>query len=146
MGKKDDTIQSSGLNDNDENKDIAEINEILESVPEEQKGTILKMMISSVQMKSMSSSENTISKKITEEHITQFLDVSKADMENSYAEKKQKKIFVFASLFLVMVFFVIIIILLKDIPDVMEKIIYSVVGLVAGAIGGYGYGKIKKDD
>lgn len=95
MGKKDDTIQSSGLNDNDENKDIAEINEILESVPEEQKGTILKMMISSVQMKSMSSSENTISKKITEEHITQFLDVSKADMENSYAEKKAEKNFCF---------------------------------------------------
>lgn len=35
---------------------------------------------------------------------------------------------------------IVIIILLKNQPSVMEKVIFSVVSLVAGALGGYGYG------
>ena len=45
-----------------------------------------------------------------------------------------------------MVFFVILIILLKDNTDVMEKIIYTVGGVIAGAFGGYGFGKNRNDE
>lgn len=45
-----------------------------------------------------------------------------------------------------MAFIVVIILLLKDIPDIMEKIIYTIGGLAAGAIGGYGFGKFKNDE
>ncbi len=39
-----------------------------------------------------------------------------------------------------------LIILLKDNPDIMEKIIYTVGGVVIGAFGGYGFGKNKGDE
>lgn len=45
-----------------------------------------------------------------------------------------------------MIFFIVVILILKDIPDVMEKIIYGLIGLVAGAFGGYGIGKNKRED
>ena len=45
-----------------------------------------------------------------------------------------------------MVFFILLVILLKDIPDVMEKIIYIVGGVVIGAFGGYGFGKNRNDE
>ena len=127
-------------------EDLENIDEILEGVPEEHKKTIQKLIISSIQMRGMISSENEVAKKITEEHITQYLEGSKLEMENSYEEKKHKKILVFLTIFLTMAFIVVIILLLKDIPDIMEKIIYTIGGLVAGAIGGYGFGKFKNDE
>lgn len=45
-----------------------------------------------------------------------------------------------------MAFIIIIIVLLKDNPEIMEKIIYTVGGVVIGAFGGYGYGKNKSED
>ena len=127
-------------------EDLENIDEILEGVPEEHKKTIQKLIISSIQMRGMISSENEVAKKITEEHITQYLEGTKLEMENSYEEKKHKKILVFLTIFLTMAFIVVIILLLKDIPDIMEKIIYTIGGLVAGAIGGYGFGKFKNDE
>lgn len=44
-----------------------------------------------------------------------------------------------------MVFFIIIIVLLKDSPDVMEKVLYAVGGVIAGAFGGYGLGQRKRE-
>ena len=127
-------------------EDLENIDEILEGVPEEHKKTIQKLIISSIQMRGMISSENEVAKKITEEHITQYLEGTKLEMENSYEEKKHKKILVFLTIFLTMAFIVVIILLLKDIPDIMEKIIYTIGGLAAGAIGGYGFGKFKNDE
>ena len=127
-------------------EDLENIDEILEGVPEEHKKTIQKLIISSIQMRGMISSENEVAKKITEEHITQYLEGTKLEMENSYEEKKHKKILVFLTIFLTMAFIVVIILLLKDIPDIMEKIIYTIGGLAAGAIGGYGFGKLKNDE
>ena len=67
-------------------------------------------------------------------------------MQNSYAEKKQNKIFAFLVLLMTMVFFVVIILILKDKPEIMEKILYTLGGLVAGAFGGYGFGKKRNED
>lgn len=35
--------------------------------------------------------------------------------------------------------------LLKDNPDIMEKVIYAAGGLIAGPVGGYGIGKNKTE-
>lgn len=129
-----------------DNIDTGEIFEGLEDVPEEKRKVIEKLMVSSIQMRGMISPENAISKKITEQHITQYLEGAREDMKNSYAEKKQSKIFLFFTLLISMVFFVIVIVILKDKPDIMEKVIYTLGGLVAGAFGGYGFGKKKNDD
>ena len=104
-------------------------------------------MISSVQMRSISSSpEAMVMKKLTPEHISQFLDGASQEMKNSYKEKFHKKIFTFLTMIVAMIFFVVIIILLKDAPDVMEKVLYAVGGVCAGAFGGYGLAKKQIDD
>lgn len=122
------------------------LSEVLDGVPEEERKVIEKRMVSMFQMGGSFSPESAISKKITEEHITQYLDGAREDMRNSYSEKKQGKIFLFLSLLLSMVFFIAVIVILKDQPDIMEKIIYTLGGLIAGAFGGYGFGKKKSGD
>ena len=62
-------------------------------------------------------------------------------MQKSYAERFHKKIFTFLTMIVAMAFFVVVIILLRDDTDVMEKVIYAVGGVCAGAFGGYGLAK-----
>lgn len=127
--------------------DEEELDEILEEVPPKHRKTIEKFMIaSSVQMRGMVAPESAIMKKVSEEHITEYLKGAREEMQNTFAEKRQNKIFVFVTLLASLVFFCIIILLLKDNPEVMEKIIYALIGLVAGAFGGYGVGKNKSDE
>ena len=45
-----------------------------------------------------------------------------------------------------MIFLVVVIVLLKDKPNIMEKMIYAAGGLIAGAVGGFGYGYKKGHD
>lgn len=124
----------------------AQLEEVLESVPPQHRKAIEKMMISSsIQMRSIASPESVVMKKLTPEHISKYLDGAELEMKNAYAEKFHKKIFIFSSMIIAMVFFIIIIVLLKDTPDIMGKIIYTVGGVVIGAFGGYGFGKNKDD-
>lgn len=53
--------------------------------------------------------------------------------------------FLGAMALLFMVFIVVLIVLLKDKPEILEKVLYSMGGLIVGAFGGYGFGKSKKD-
>lgn len=130
------------INTDESSVENAEIEEALESVPPEHRKVIERMMISSsVQMRSIVSPETAVMKKITEEHISQYLDGAEQEMKNSYKEKFHKKVFTFLSMIIAMIFFIIIIVLLKDVPDIMEKVIYTVGGVIAGAFGGYGLGK-----
>lgn len=105
------------------------------------------MMISSIQMRSISSPpEAVVMKKLTPEHISQFLDGASQEMQKSYAERFHKKKFTFLTMIVAMAFFVVVIILLRDDTDVMEKVIYAVGGVCAGAFGGYGLAKKGTDD
>lgn len=60
--------------------------------------------------------------------------------------RKGRKIFTFLTMIVAMAFFILLVILLKDNPEVMEKIIYTVGGVVIGAFGGYGFGKNRNDE
>lgn len=90
--------------------------------------------------------EAVVMKKLTPEHISQFLDGASQEMQKSYAERFHKKIFTFLTMIVAMIFFVVIIMLLRDDTDVMEKVIYAVGGVCAGAFGGYGLAKKNGDD
>ena len=92
------------------------------------------------------SQENEIAKKINGEHIASYLDGMQENMRNRYKEKREQKIFNAVMVAVVLIFFTVIIVLLKDTPDVLEKIVWSVSGLVAGAIGGYGAGRLKSNE
>lgn len=105
------------------------------------------MMISSVQMGSIASPpEAAVMKKLTPEHISKYLEGAEQEMKNSYAEKFHKKVFTFLTMIIAMIFFIVIIVLLKEKPDIMEKVIYTVGGVIVGAFGGYGLGKNQRDD
>ena len=124
-----------------------ELDEVLENVPPEHRKILERLMVSSsIHMGSISTPETAVMQKLTPEHISKYLDGAEQEMKNSYAEKFHKKIFSFLSMLIAMIFFIIIIILLKDNPDIMEKIIYTVGGVVIGALGGYGFGKNRNDD
>lgn len=144
--------------ENIENKDLSneiaatessipkEIDEALNSIPDKEQAKVVRSIMS-MQFGAISATpENAISKKITSEHITQYLTDSSKAMQESFKERRDDKIFKGVALFITLVFVVILIILLKDNPNVMEKIIYAIGGLVAGCLGGYGYGYRKGMD
>ena len=89
--------------------------------------------------------EMELMKKINDEHITTYLESAKEEMEMSYKERGQNKFFIAGVLLSTMIFIVVIILILKDVPDVMEKVLYALIGLVTGILGGYGIGKNKSD-
>lgn len=122
----------------EEPTDFSAILEDIEELPVEAKKVIQTFGMMGV---GHFSQENAIAKKINEEHITNYLDGAKLQMQNEYKERHERKIFVVFLVALALSFIIGIIFLLKDQPAILEKIIYSVAGLVAGAFGGYGFGK-----
>ena len=91
------------------------------------------------------SSGTDFSDKITTEHITKYLDGAEKNMTLAFEEKKHSKYFILALAIIVSIVFIILIVILKDKPDVLEKLIYSVGGLFTGFAGGYGLGKKRED-
>lgn len=73
----------------------------MESVPPQERKVIERMMVSSFQMRGGSSPETAVMKKITEEHITKYLEGAEIDMKNSYTEKFHKKVFTFLTIVVV---------------------------------------------
>lgn len=149
MSVVDSEKDSSTLHDFSEDDIPEELQEILESMPKEKRKDAERFVVEKTfglmgigQM----SQENEIAKKITERHISSFLDGSREQMQNDYKERHEKKIFTVILVFLALCFFIAVIVLLKDKPDILEKIIYSVAGLVAGAFGGYGFGRHQSKD
>jgi hypothetical protein len=45
-----------------------------------------------------------------------------------------------------LIFIVVMVVLLKNQPDMLEKILYTLGGITAGAFGGYGFGKHQSND
>ena len=117
-----------------------EMDEVLNSIPDKAQAQVVRTMLS-MQFRAVSGSpESTISKKITEEHISKYFEDSGSAMHESYKEMHEDKIFKGFVVLVACAMFIAIIILLKEQPDVMEKIIYALVGLLAGSVGGYGAG------
>ena len=84
----------------------AELEEVLDSVPPEHRKILERMMISSVQLSSIASPpEAVVMKKLTPEHISQFLEGASQEMQKSYTEKFHKKLFTFLSMIVAMIFF-----------------------------------------
>ena len=45
-----------------------------------------------------------------------------------------------------MIFIIVLVFLLGDKADILEKVLYTIGGLIVGAFGGYGFGKTKRND
>lgn len=70
----------------------AEAIDMLEGLPTQEKKLVSREMI---RMMGVMKQENPIVKKITPEHIDKFLDGSKLELQESYKERHERKIFQF---------------------------------------------------
>ena len=132
----------------DERFEDAVIEDVVEKVPEEDRHEVRKMMTLTMQMgRVMSASpEMELMKKMTPKHIEMFLDGQKEAMTYQFKAERESKIFLGIMVLLFMIFIVILVTLLIDKPDILEKVLYTMGCLIVGAFGGYGFGKTKRDD
>lgn len=132
----------------DEKFEDAVINDVIEKVPEEDRHEVKKMMTMSMQMgRVMSASpEMELMKKMTSQNIDTFPEGQKAAMEYEFKESRENKIFLGIVVLLFMIFIIVLVFLLGDKPDILEKVLYTIGGLIVGAFGGYGFGKTKRND
>lgn len=153
VGKKEKVVQQrkpvETAPTGDDAESVESIEALIEQLPEDKREQVQKLVIQeSFGMMGIGrlAPENELAKKINETHITNYLDGAREQMQNDYKEKHERKIFIVVLVALALVFFTAIIVLLKDNPDVLEKIIYSVGGVIVGAFGGYGIGRHKRDE
>ena len=118
----------------------------MENVPKEGRHEVKKMIGMSMQMGGIISPQMELMKKMTPEHVSEFLDTQKKTMQNQFKENRENKIFLFSVLTIVLIFIVVLIVLLKDKPEIMEKVLYALGGLITGILGGYGLGKSKSNE
>ena len=92
------------------------------------------------------SPEMELMKKMTSQNIDTFLEGQKAAMEYEFKESRENKIFLGIVVLLFMIFIIVLVFLLGDKPDILEKVLYTIGGLIVGAFGGYGFVKTKRND
>jgi len=122
-----------------------DIAEVLESVPPEQK-PLFQVMMASLRMVVRGGPENETARQLTPEHITQYIDGAREAMQKDYQNKREGRIYSLLVLLIAVIALGFIVVVLKDSPEVMEKIIFAAGGLIAGFAGGFGIGKTKKDE
>lgn len=123
-----------------ETNDLDEIEEILDDAPEEVRHEVKKMMMS-MRMGGVMPPSMELMKKLTPEHVSEFLQGQREAANNQFKESRDSKVFLGISLVVILSFVVILVVLLKDSPDILEKVLYTLGGLITGLLGGYGFGK-----
>ena len=132
-----------------DSKELTEYDEAsaASELPEEIPQEVRHVMRQSLTMMGMTGpAESSVAKKITEEHITKMLALEEKGMETQYKENNSNRVFIIVIAVLLIGLVVTILVLFRDKPDMVEKILYAVGGLVAGFGGGYGYGKSKRGE
>jgi hypothetical protein len=120
-------------------------NEVLDSLPELDKAAVQYFLLMQGQNKSLVERMNP-------EHVTLALENEKqAELHNyqkaelEHKDNNSNRIFLLALALAIVGLIVTILVLFRDRPEMVEKILYAAGGLLAGAVGGYGYGKSKRE-
>lgn len=88
--------------------------------------------------------EAPIMEKLTGEHLTEIIRNAESESRREHRSALENRVFILLVTVIGLVFFGFIIVQLKDKPDVMEKVLFTVGGIIAGAFGGYGIGTKKR--
>lgn len=124
-----------------ENFDDLLPNEILESIPPEERGSLINVMLRSYSS-GISSNFSPYSEKITSEHLTKIIENSDSQDKRDRLERKSERIY---NLLLVIVGVLgigTIIIIFKDDKDTL----ITIIGILLGFLGGFGFGKTKRNN
>lgn len=134
-------VQDVGMNNVQVPEEMPEIVDAGGAESEERPEFISERVFESTfAMLTQSSGESLLAKKIDGEHITQYLDASRENMQKGFQERKENKVFAGVMIVIALAFFLVLISMLKDNETLLEKIVYAVIGLITGAFGGYGVG------
>lgn len=126
-----------------------ELTEVLDAVPNEEQRKMLKVMVSSqFSMMGRISPEFEISKKVTSDHITAMLQTNHEAMTNSFKENGRKSWMRLAYAVIGCTFVIVVIVLLKDNPEVMKEVLKIGMTAIVSLAGGFGIGYYQrgKDD
>ena len=133
-------VQVEGMNE--------AIEQVLDSLSPEQRTVIERSMVAQFAMVSQATPESEVAKRITGEHITKMLDNQSKAMELTHKDENNRKL-LFAGIIVALLATVFgVIVLLKDQPETMEKILTVLITATISGLGGYGIGrgKDKGDD
>jgi len=114
----------------------------LDGLPKE----VRSMMRYSFSMMNANMREPSLADKFTPENIDKALDIQKDGMQLEHKDNNTNRLFMLAVILVIAAIIVTILVLFRDNPDMVEKILYAAGGLLAGAVGGYGYGKSKRSE
>jgi len=123
--------------------------ELLDSLPEVDRTAVNSLLLLMMQGTRESSA---LVERMNPEHVTQALEnerqaelhqFQKAELEHK--GNNSNRLFMFAVVLVVMGLIVTILVLFRNQPEMVEKILVATGGLIAGALGGYGFGKSKRD-
>jgi hypothetical protein len=91
---------------------------------------------------------NPLAQKMTEGHITQMLDLAAKHDEREYDLQCKShsgtysiRRYAFAAFVIVILLIGAILVLFRDKPEILVPVLSGIIGLVAGSIGGYGFGR-----
>ena len=144
----DETTSKIGEDSDDNEVFPKEIEKIfdMQDLPKEEKHKVKRIMGMSMQMGGVISPQLELMRKMTPDHISEFLEGQREAARGQLKESRENKIFYAFIIVVVLLAMLALVVLLRDNPDTMEKVIYAVGGFVAGIFGGYGFGKSKTND
>jgi len=136
-----DETKNSGLankpeNDSFDNTDNLIPDDILESIPVEDRGKVISIIKQSM-FSGIMRRGNPISEKITEEHITKLIDKSDNQDVRDREERRSQRNYNLILLFSGLIFLGFLIVFLKDDKELLYKIIIAIISFV----GGFGIGR-----
>ena len=116
-------------------------------IPEETKKTLLGCISrEEFLISGMFPAPNPIADKITTEHISEIIKSGGEADQRAFEAMKFSKIVGIISIFIVLVFVLVVIYMFKDSPEYITPIISLIIGLAGGGAGGYSIGYNKGRD
>lgn len=136
---QDESTKENSTEDSSNSDDIIP-DEILDAIPEEDRGKVASIikqtMVSGVMRRS-----NPIADKITSEHITQIISRSDDQDKRDRSERKGERNYNLILIILGLVFVGFLIVFLQSNEDLLIKIVIGIISF----IGGFGFGKSRKE-
>lgn len=125
-----------------------EFKKMLEQVPEEDRPRIrkeIKEMSMRISASGVFREPHPMIAKIKPEHIAKLLDNSEKDSERDFRSKTQDRVFVFAVLVILLIFFSLVVFIFRHhMSDVMQLLLLVLTNSIAFA-GGYGVARNKNN-
>lgn len=141
-----DLVQDSEKQDSEKNKQNEKEesvipDEILEQLPEEERGRVTSI-IRQTMIAGVLGRKNPIADKITSDHIDKILDGSEKNSEREYNEKKNQRWFIFAIILVGIALLIFLTVYLaKDNEATFMKILIPILAFLGGMGAGYGVAK-----